>query len=51
MFLAIQPISLISLTVGIGKDAISIFAILVPLSIIDGSASIMIDASAVLLAI
>lgn len=51
MLLTIQPVSFVLLAVGIGEDPKSIFAILVPLSIIDGSTSIVIDASAVLLAI
>lgn len=51
MLLTIQPVSFVLLTVGVGEDPKSIFAILVPFSIIDGSTSIVIDASAVLLAI
>ena len=51
MFLTVQPASLVLLAVRIGKDAKSVFAILVPLSVINGSTSIVIDAAAVLLAI
>ena len=51
MLLTIQPVSFVLLTVGVGEDPKSIFAILVPFSIIDGPTSIVIDASAVLLAI
>lgn len=51
MLLTIQPVSFVLLTVGVGEDPKSIFAILVPFSIIDGSTSIVINASAVLLAI
>ena len=51
VLLTVQPVAFVLLSAGIGEYPKSIFAILVPLSIIDGSTSVVIDAPTMFLAI